>query len=178
MKSRTKLFALNTIVSALQQIVLFIVGLIIPSIFLRYYGSEINGLVSSITQLISYITLIEAGVSASIIYYLYKPLSENDNTQISRIVSAARTTYRKLGFTVVALSTLLAVGYMLFSSVEGLSQLDIFILVMAMGFSGSLEFFTMSRYRVLLTADQRTYVLCWSTILGTTLMPLLLLLVL
>ena len=31
-------------------------------------------------------------------------------------------------------------------------------LIVAMGLSGALEFFTMSRYRVLLTADQRTYV--------------------
>lgn len=169
MKSRTKLFALNTSVSALQQIVLFFVGLIIPNICLRYYGSEINGLVSSITQLVSYIALIEAGISASIIYYLYKPLSEDDSHQISRIVSAARITYRKLGFAVVGLSAVLAVAYTLFSKVGGLSRLDIFVLVMAMGISGSLEFFTMARFRVLLTADQRTYVLCWATILGTTL---------
>ena len=70
-KNRTKLFALNTIASALQQIVMFVVGLIIPSICLKYYGSETNGLVSSITQFISYITLIEAGISASMVYYLY-----------------------------------------------------------------------------------------------------------
>ena len=109
-RNRTKLFALNTTASALQQIVLFVVGLIIPSICLQYYGSETNGLVSSITQFISYIPLIEAGISASMVYYLYKPLSENDCDKISSIVSAARITYRKLGMAVVGLSALLAVG--------------------------------------------------------------------
>lgn len=168
-RNRTKLFALNTTASALQQIVLFVVGLIIPSICLEYYGSETNGLVSSITQFISYITLIEAGISASMVYYLYKPLSENDCDKISSIVSAARITYRKLGIAVVGLSALLAVGYMLLSKVDGLSHIDMFVLVLAMGVSGSLEFFTMARYRVLLTADQRTYVLCLATIVGSVL---------
>ncbi len=168
-KNRTKLFALNTTASALQQIVMFVVGLIIPSICLQYYGSETNGLVSSITQFISYITLIEAGISASMVYYLYKPLSENDTEKVSSIVSAARITYRKLGAAVVGLSSLLAIGYMLLSKVEGLSRMDMFFLVLAMGVSGSLEFFTMARYRVLLTADQRTYVLCFATIVGSVL---------
>ena len=168
-KNRTKLFALNTIASALQQIVMFVVGLIIPSICLKYYGSEMNGLVSSITQFIAYITLIEAGISASMVYYLYKPLSENDDKKVSSIVSAARITYQKLGIAVIALSTVLAIGYMLLSHVDGLSHMDMFFLVMAMGISGSLEFFTMARYRVLLTADQRTYVLCFATIVGSVL---------
>ena len=168
-RNRTKLFAWNTTAIALQQVVMFVVGLIIPSICLKYYGSEINGLISSITQFISYITLIEAGISASIVYYLYKPLSDNDNEKISSIVSAARITYRKLGFAVVALSFLLALGYMLLSHVQGLSNFDIFLLVLAMSVSGSLEFFTMSRYRVLLTADQRTYVICLATIVGSIL---------
>lgn len=168
-KSRTKLFALNTTASALQQIVMFVVGLIIPSICLKYYGSETNGLVSSITQFISYITLIEAGISASMVYYLYKPLSENDDAKVSSIVSAARITYRKLGCAVVGLSLLLALGYALLSQVKGLSHFDLFLLVLAMGVSGSLEFFTMARYRVLFTADQRMYVLSFATIVGSVL---------
>ena len=168
-KSRTKLFALNTTASALQQIVMFVVGLIIPSICLQFYGSETNGLVSSITQFISYITLIEAGISASMVYYLYKPLSENDDAKVSSIVSAARITYRKLGCAVVGLSLLLALGYALLSQVKGLSHFDLFLLVLAMGVSGSLEFFTMARYRVLFTADQRMYVLSFATIVGSVL---------
>ncbi|MHC1714447.1 MAG: lipopolysaccharide biosynthesis protein [Acidaminococcaceae bacterium] len=168
-RNRTKLFALNTTASALQQVVLFVVGLIIPGICLRYYGSEINGLVSSITQFISYITLIEAGISASIVFYLYKPLSENNTDKIGSIVSAARTTYNKLGYAVIGLSVLLAVGYMLLASVNTLTPMDVFVLVLSMGVAGSLEFFTMARYRVLLTADQRTYVLCFATILGSIL---------
>ncbi|MEG2702800.1 MAG: hypothetical protein RSA65_09295, partial [Clostridia bacterium] len=46
------------------------------------------------------------------------------------------------------------------SDVNGLrmGELSVMLLIMSMGISGALEFFTLSRYRVLLTADQRTYV--------------------
>ena len=48
---------------------------IIPCIMLKYYGSEINGLVSSINQFIVYFNLVEAGLSGAAIYVLYKPLA-------------------------------------------------------------------------------------------------------
>lgn len=38
------------------------------------------------------------------------------------------------------------------------SHLSVMVLILAMGLSGMLEFFTMARYRVLIAADQRTYV--------------------
>lgn len=52
---------------------------------------------------------------------------------------------------------------------QGLSHFDLFLLVLAMGVSGSLEFFTMARYRVLFTADQRMYILSFATIVGSVL---------
>ena len=81
------------------------------------------------------------------VYYLYKPLSENDDAKVSSIVSAARITYRKLGCAVVGLSLLLALGYALLSQVEGLSHFDLFLLVLAMGVSGSRGFFLNGRLR-------------------------------
>ena len=61
---------------------------------LKYYGSEINGLVSSINQFIVYFNLVEAGLSGAAIYALYKPLAENNHKAINSIVSAARNFIR------------------------------------------------------------------------------------
>ena len=68
--TRTKKFIYNTIATALLQIVNMAVGFILPKIMLVYYGSEINGLVSSITQFITYFSLVEAGLSSAAIYAL------------------------------------------------------------------------------------------------------------
>ena len=82
MESRSKKFFYNTLFMALLQLVNIPAALIVPRIMLLFYGSEINGLVSSIYQVINYFTLVEAGLSAAAIYALYKPLAEGDNKRI------------------------------------------------------------------------------------------------
>ena len=156
---RTRNFIYNASSSALLQIVTFIVGLITPRVMLSVYGSEINGLISSITQFISYFNLVEAGLSGATVYSLYKPLAENDYGKVNSIVSAAKRFYQQAGYIFVSLTFLLAVVYPLYIDVESLISWEIGVLVLILGVNGALEFFTLSKYRALLTADQRTYVI-------------------
>lgn len=65
---RTAKFIKNTLATGLMQVVAMISGFIIPKIMLMFYGSEINGIVTSITQLISYLTLLEAGLSGATVF--------------------------------------------------------------------------------------------------------------
>jgi len=58
--NRTQKFALNSLITALSQIVVMIVGFITPRIMISTYGSEINGLVSSLSQFISYLSIQES----------------------------------------------------------------------------------------------------------------------
>ena len=52
---------LNTISNIFLEIVVIINSFIIPKIILSYFGSEVNGLVASISQLLNYISLVEGG---------------------------------------------------------------------------------------------------------------------
>lgn len=155
---RTKKFFYNSISTALNQIFIMIAGLITPRIMLKYYGSEINGLISSITQFIGYFNLVEAGLSGAAIYALYKPLADNDHKAINGVVSAAKKFYTQSGYIFLSLTIGLSVFYPLFIDTDTLNPLNIGVLVLILGVNGALEFFTLSKYRVLLTADQRTYV--------------------
>ena len=74
MENRNKTL-LNIVMFLIFQIVLIISNFIIPRIILLNYGSEINGLVLSITQFLNYINLFEGGVSGVVLAALYKPLS-------------------------------------------------------------------------------------------------------
>ena len=157
--SRTSKFFYSTITTALLQIMILFSGLIIPYTIIHIYGSEVNGLLSSITQLIQYATLVEAGLSAAMIYALYKPLAAKDNNSINRILVAAKKTYEKSGYWFLFFITIIALGYPLFISVDNLQNYEIFFLVLIIGLSGVLEFFTLAKYRAILTADQKTYVI-------------------
>ena len=166
--SRTKKFLYNSFSSVMLQLFTLISGFILPKVILESYGSEINGLVTSITQFISYFNLVEAGLASAAIYALYKPLSKNEHKAINAILSAAKRFYTTSGYIFLALVLGLAIIFPAFGRVSELSYLDIAILVVVLGLSGVLEFFSMSKYRVLLTADQKTYILSIGSILSIT----------
>ena len=56
---RSKKALKNIISSLLLQLVTVICGLILPRAIIGKYGSNVNGLISSITQFLTYITLLE-----------------------------------------------------------------------------------------------------------------------
>ena len=60
--SRTKKFMHNSISTAVYQVILMISGFITPKIMLDCYGSEVNGLVSSIQQFMTHFQIVEAGI--------------------------------------------------------------------------------------------------------------------
>lgn len=167
--NRTQKFALNSISTAVNQLVVMIVGVITPRLMIATYGSEVNGLVSSLNQFIGYISLIEAGIGGAAIYSLYKPLAEEDKNSISGIVSAARKGYREAGYLFSSGIFLLALIYGLLSATPTLTFGTIFPLALILGVNGCVDFFLVSGYRVLLTADQRTYVIAVSGTIQTIL---------
>ena len=50
----------NIIASLFQQIITIVCGLILPKAIIMSFGSNVNGLISSMTQFLSYIALLES----------------------------------------------------------------------------------------------------------------------
>lgn len=163
--TRTEKFLKNSAATALLQIITMLSGFIIPRVMLDIYGSEINGLISSINQFINYFMLVEAGLSAAVVYSLYKPLAEKNYTKISAIVTAAKNFYNKSGYIFVGLTICLAIIYPFFVTTNELSLIEVGVLVLVLGVSGTLEFFTLAKYRAILTADQKVYIISLASII-------------
>ena len=97
MNRRKKLY-LNTVTALLNQVVALICGFILPIYILAYFGSDVNGLVTSMTRFLSVISFLELGIGPVIQSNLYKPLADNDTDMISKIVVSAERFYRKIAF--------------------------------------------------------------------------------
>ena len=161
--THTARFLQNTLSTALYHITAMVMGFLTPRLMILYYGSEVNGLIVSVTEFLTYFKTVEAGLAAAAIAALYEPLAKRDASAISGVVSAARGFYNRAGWIFAALTLAFSAVYPFIVPVmdaNGLrmNELSVMLLVLAMGVSGVLEFFSLSRYRVLLTADQRTYV--------------------
>ncbi len=93
---RSKKAVYNTITSLLLEIVTVISGFVLPRLILLRYGSSYNGLVSSISQFIGYVSLLTAGVGGVTRASLYKPLHERDIKKISAIIKATELFIRRV----------------------------------------------------------------------------------
>lgn len=159
MESRTKTFVVNSCFTGLHHIFVIISGFIIPKILLSFYGSDIFGLVTSISQFVNYFMIVEAGLATAGVVALYKPIVDNDSKSISGIVSATRKLYYSTGHIFLLLVIALALLYPLFVGLNGMSYYDVALLTLVIGAAGALDFYTMSRFRVILTAYQKVYVI-------------------
>ncbi|QSX09589.1 hypothetical protein J0B03_05900 [Alkalibacter rhizosphaerae] len=156
---RTKRFLYNSASFAMLQILTIAGGLVLTRMYLTTYGSEINGLVSSVVQFVSYFSYVEAGLGTALIYALYKPLADHDKTQVDGIVTLAKKSYTKASAIYLALVVVLSMVYPFIVKNETTDSRTIFLLVLVIGIFGALEFYTMAKYRVLIIADQREYVI-------------------
>ena len=157
--TRTRMFFLNSMAAGIYQIVILIVGFITPRIMIQTYGSEVNGLISSITQFINYFNLVEAGLSGAAIYALYEPLAKKEKKIISGIVNATNRFYCQSGVIFSILLIGLSIIYPIFIKSHEINYLEMLILVLILGASGVIEFFSLGKYRALLTANQELYVI-------------------
>lgn len=164
MRSKSSIY--NLLAAMILQIVSLIVGIILPRIMLISFGSEINGLVSSIKQFISYLTLVEAGLAGACVYSLYKPLAEKNYNEINKILSGAKKFYNRSGIIFSVLALVLATIFPYIVEAESVDNLTIVMLVLILGINGSLEFFSMGKYRALLTADQKSYIISIIQVIG------------
>ena len=152
-----KVTLLNIITSIILQTVLIINGFVIPRIILSYFGSDVNGLVSSITQFLNYITLLEGGVTGVISASLYKPLINNDQEKISSIVNTSNSFFKKIGLIYIIYSIILAIIYPIFINNE-YSFNYIFSLTLILSISLLIQYIFSLTYRTLLNADKKVYI--------------------
>lgn len=167
---RTRQALKNTLASLLLQVVLALSGIIVPRFFTEFYGSTVNGLVSSVSQFISYMSLVEAGVGAAGMVALYDPIARKDNRDISRVVSAARSFYLRSGLLFAVLVGLLILIYPAIVRNELQNAGFVRMMIFVLSVNGIVDYFFLGKYRVLLQADQRGYILSGIQIIGTVVM--------
>lgn len=101
----------NVIASFITQIISIIVALLVPRLLILIYGSEINGLVSSINQIVRYFAIMESGVCAAACASLFKPLLDQDYERVNRIFSSVNKFYLKFGVFILGISVILSFIY-------------------------------------------------------------------
>lgn len=151
---------------AVLQIVNMMVGLFLPRLYLAVYGSEINGVVSTVNSFISYFSYLEAGLGLTMIHSLFKPLAEKDSAELNGLLSYSKKKYKQVSLIYFILVFLASLLFPVINPTNALGKFEFFALVLVIGLYGALDFYTMAKYRVLLTADRKEYVISNAMILA------------
>ena len=155
MRSKRALY--NTISFLILELISVICGFVLPRAILSTFGSTYNGLTASISQFLSLVTLLRAGVGGVTRAALYKPLAEGDTDKISSIVNATKIFMRKIAFIFAGGLVVFSFIYPLFVN-ESFDFMFTCTLVLIMGFATFVQYYFAITYQMLMIADQRQYV--------------------
>ncbi len=155
--NRSQKFKLNSLTALLRQAVTILCGFILPAYILQTFGSAINGLISSITQFLAFITLLEMGIGPVIQSNLYKPLAEGDTESVSKIIVSSTKFFRRLAYIFIAYIIFLLIFYPLIVQ----SSFDHFFsasLILIISVGTLTQYYFGISFNLLLSADQRNYI--------------------
>lgn len=156
MNNKKSIF-LNLVFSILLQFFEIISTLIIPRLIIRTFGSEVNGLVSSLNQFLNYVALLEGGVASVMMANLYKPLLDGDNAKLSSIYVTMQRFFRRLSLIFVIFAFGVAGIYPLIVK-SSFSWSYIFSLTLILALTLFIKYvFSMSN-KLILNADNKIYI--------------------
>ena len=155
--SRTSNSIKMVIASTLCQVVVLVCGLILPPLLISQYGSEVNGLLNLVKQLMSYFGIVCLGLGVSAQVALYKPIAENDWKGINAILAAAKHFYNVSGF-IFACLIFLSSAIVPFVVDSNIPTLDIVLVILITGIGSISEYVIISKYKVFLSANQKQYI--------------------
>ena len=148
----------NLLSGIVYQIILIALSFLLPRLYLENFGSEVNGVLSTIKQIFVYMTLLEAGIGLATTQALYKPVAENDHGKSSAILSATNLFYTKTGIIYAVIVLLLAAVYS-FLIPTSIPPVELFIIILLTALPSLFSYFVQAKYRILLEVDGRKYVI-------------------
>lgn len=156
-----KITLLNMLSGLLFQVCTILSGLIVPKLILTYFGSDVNGLVSSLNQFLNYIALIEGGVTSVVVANLYKPIIEKNQEKIDSILVTAKKFYSKIGRIFILYSIILSICYPIFINKE-FSFFFVCSLTIILSLSLLIQYMFSLVLKTLLEADKKSFIVSLS----------------
>ena len=155
--SRVKKSLYNMKVNLVAYFVTIAVSFFTRKIFLDQLGDEFIGLTTAINSLLAFLNLAELGVGASIAYFLYKPLYDDDKEKINEIISIMGYLYRFIGLFILCAGVILSFFLPLFFEGTQQSWFIVYYCFYGQLACSLIGYFFNYKANTIFNADQRQY---------------------
>lgn len=125
-------------------------------IFLDNLGAEFIGLTGTLNNILGYLNLTELGISASIGFFLFKPLQSNNRQEIQDILSLLGYLYNWIGGIILGAAFVISLFFPLIFANADLSLGIVYFSFYSFLGSSLIGYFINYR-QILLSADQKNY---------------------
>lgn len=157
-KTRTQNVIKNMWVGTTFQIVSLILGFVSRTIFIKILGSEYLGLNSLFTNILTILSFAELGIGNAIIFSMYKPLADNNNSKLKKLVNFYKDTYFKIAFIMIAVGLVLTpfIPHII-NETPDIAE-NIYLIYIIFLFDTSVSYFFSYRTSII-SADQKNYII-------------------
>ncbi len=155
MRSKRALYSF--IFNTIAQIINTLLAIIVRKLFFATLGADLLGLNSLFSSIILYLSISELGIGQSIAMCLYKPLADGNMRKVASYMHLLKRIYIFVGCMILVLGLLAAPFIYRFTDVP-YSRVYIAVAFMINVLSTAVMYF-FSYKKILLSADQRDYVL-------------------
>lgn len=151
----------NLISSLIYQFVLISLSFLLPRLYLENFGSEVNGVLSTIKQIFVYMVLLEAGVGLATTQALYKRIGQKDFNSANEVLSATNSYYKRTGIIYLAIVLVISVVYA-YVIPTSINSHVVFLIIILTALPALFSYFVQAKYRILMEVDGRKYVITTS----------------
>ncbi len=163
----TKKIKYNLFIGVIGQAVTLLLGILVPKLVLTNFGSEVNGLLSSVTNIYAYVALVEAGVAAASCQALYKAIADKSRNDVNSVLSATNKYYHKTGLVYLFLIIIFSLLYPALVKSE-IPYHTCALVILFNGTGNVVNYFFHGKYLILLKADGKNYIRTGVEIFTTT----------
>ena len=111
MSERVHRSVMNIKVGMLFYILSLFLAFFSRRVFLDCLGAEFIGLTGMLMNIMSFLSVAELGIGTSIVYFLYKPLQEDNHKKINEVMSMLAYLYRCIGFIIGGIGVIISLFF-------------------------------------------------------------------
>ncbi len=150
----------KSILNAEVEIIFYFLSLFIAffsrKVFLNTLGTEFIGLIGTLLSILSFLNISELGIGLSVSYFLFKPLAEKNQKEISEILSLLGCLYKRIGQFILSAGLFVSLFFPYIFKSSTLSLCIVYFAFYSFLGSSVIGYFINYR-RILLDADQKMY---------------------
>ena len=148
---------INTITSLVSNAIALIVSFVAQKFFLKFLNVDFLGINGLFSNILSVLGIFELGIGSAIVFYLYKPIANNDIKKIKSLMSFYKKTYRIIALIILGMGMLL-IPFLNIIVGETKVEVNIYIVYLLFLISTISSYLVVYK-RTLLIAYQKNYII-------------------